>query len=86
METYDTNMHSSSRLAKKIRIAATSIVNINFSAANLETFVGTILSWKKLVELDQKAKKLNEVHNMFHCNLLHTPAYSLNLFLCAGKL
>ncbi|KAJ4843890.1 hypothetical protein Tsubulata_025940 [Turnera subulata] len=59
-ETYDTNVHPPSRLAKTVRIAATSIMNINISAANLETFVTSTLSWRKQLELDQKATKLNE--------------------------
>lgn len=60
-ETYDTNVHSPSELGKTVRIAATSILNINVSAANLETFVGSILSWRRQLELEQKAKKINEV-------------------------
>lgn len=44
-----------------MRIAATSVVNINVSAANLETFIGTILSWRRQLDLEQKAKKINEV-------------------------
>ncbi|CAN1281796.1 Intermembrane lipid transfer protein vps13A [Linum perenne] len=59
-ETYDTNVHPPSRVAKRVRIAATSILNINISAANLETTVGTICSWRKQLELDEKATKLNE--------------------------
>ncbi|XP_065863891.1 uncharacterized protein [Euphorbia lathyris] len=75
LETYDTNIHSPSRLAKKIRIAATSIVNINFSAANLEIFVGTILSWRKQLELDYKAIKLNE-ENCSHHRHEEDPTFS----------
>ncbi|KAE8733151.1 hypothetical protein F3Y22_tig00001478pilonHSYRG00148 [Hibiscus syriacus] len=57
-ETYDTNV--TSRLGKWMRIAATNIVNINISAANLETLVGTILSWRRQLELEQKTNKLIE--------------------------
>ncbi|KAJ8767440.1 hypothetical protein K2173_017484 [Erythroxylum novogranatense] len=59
-ETYDNNVHPPSKLAKRVRVAATSILNINVSAANLETYIGTILSWRKQLELDVKATKLNE--------------------------
>lgn len=44
-----------------MRIAATSILNINVSAAGIETFVGGSLSWRRQLELEQKAIKLNEV-------------------------
>ncbi|CAI0626123.1 unnamed protein product [Linum tenue] len=59
-ETYDTNVHPPSQFAKRVRIAATSILNMNISAANLETFVGTLFSWRKQLEIDKKATKLNE--------------------------
>jgi hypothetical protein len=65
LETYDNNVHPPSRIAKKVRVAATSIMNINVSAANLETFIGTMLSWRKQLELDQKAVKLIEVQMFF---------------------
>jgi len=44
-----------------VRVAATNMLNINVSAANLETFVGSILSWRRQLELEKKATKLNEV-------------------------
>ncbi|XVF38939.1 hypothetical protein REPUB_Repub20aG0145800 [Reevesia pubescens] len=59
-ETYDTNVNSPSRLGKRMRIAATNIVNINVSAANLDTLIDTILSWRRQLELEQKATKLIE--------------------------
>lgn len=65
-ETYDTNVHSPSEFGKTVRIAATSILNINVSAANLETFVGSILSWRRQLDLEQKAKKINEVIQSLH--------------------
>ncbi|KAH8501006.1 hypothetical protein H0E87_016007 [Populus deltoides] len=68
LETYDNNVHPPSRIAKKVRVAATSIMNINVSAANLETFIGTMLSWRKQLELDQKAVKLIEEAG---CHLKH---------------
>ncbi|GKV06822.1 hypothetical protein SLEP1_g18658 [Rubroshorea leprosula] len=57
-ETYETNAHAPSRPGKRVRIAATNIVNINVSAANLETFVETILSWRRQLELEQRTTKL----------------------------
>ncbi|KAG8658937.1 uncharacterized protein LOC110610326 isoform X2 [Manihot esculenta] len=74
-ETYDTNGHQPSRLAKRVHIAATSILNVNVSAANLETFIGTILSWRKQLELDQKAIKLNEEAGNHNINE-EDPTYS----------
>ncbi|CAH9120434.1 unnamed protein product [Cuscuta epithymum] len=59
-ETYETNLQSSSSLGKRLRIAATSILNINLSAANLGTLVQAIDSWKKHRELEQKAMRLLE--------------------------
>ncbi|KAH9766383.1 C2 domain-containing protein [Citrus sinensis] len=59
-ETYDTNVHPPSRLGKRVRVAATNVLNINVSAANLETFVDSVLSWRTQLELEQKAIKLNE--------------------------
>lgn len=57
-ETYDTGVHSASRLGKRIRVAATSILNINLSAANLDMLMQTITSWNKQRELEEKAIKL----------------------------
>ncbi|KAK3187934.1 hypothetical protein Dsin_027495 [Dipteronia sinensis] len=65
-ETYDTNIHPPLRLGKRVRVAATNILNINVSAANLETFVETILSWRRQLELEQKAIKLNEEADNHH--------------------
>ncbi|KAF5752107.1 hypothetical protein HS088_TW01G00014 [Tripterygium wilfordii] len=59
-ETYETSVHQPSRLGKRVRIAATSVLNINVSAASLETFVETILSWRRQLEIEQKAAKLYE--------------------------
>ncbi|KAI4344734.1 hypothetical protein L6164_011925 [Bauhinia variegata] len=56
-ETYYSNVHSQSRLGKRICIAAPGIMNVNVSAANLETFIGSILSWRRQLELEQKARK-----------------------------
>ncbi|KAL3505576.1 hypothetical protein ACH5RR_030958 [Cinchona calisaya] len=56
-ETYDTNLNSPSRVGKRMRVAVASILNINLSAANLETLMQTIISWRKQRELEQKAIK-----------------------------
>ncbi|KAI3512412.1 hypothetical protein L1887_19727 [Cichorium endivia] len=55
-ETYDTNEH----VGKKARIAATSALNINVSSANIDTFAESIISWRRLRELEQKALKAEE--------------------------
>lgn len=59
-DTYDTSTHQTPGLGKTLRIAATTILNLNVSAANLDTFAEAVVSWKRLRELEQKAEKLNE--------------------------
>lgn len=66
-EIYDNNVHSPSKFGKTLRIAATSILNLNVSAANLETCIGSILSWRRQLELEQKAMKINEVILVMIC-------------------
>ncbi|WVZ12338.1 hypothetical protein V8G54_016868 [Vigna mungo] len=58
-ETFDTNAQSPSGVGKRVRISATSMLNVNVSAANLESFVGSILSWRQQLELEEKTSKLN---------------------------
>ncbi|XP_042475866.1 uncharacterized protein LOC122057714 isoform X2 [Macadamia integrifolia] len=58
-ETYN-NLDISSRVGKRVRVAATSIVNVNISAANIETFAETIVSWRRQTEFEQKSVKLYE--------------------------
>lgn len=60
-ETYAADGNTSSKLGKRIRVAAANMLNINISAANLETFVESTVSWRRILELEQKAAKLNEV-------------------------
>ncbi|TKY63208.1 hypothetical protein E2542_SST13076 [Spatholobus suberectus] len=61
-ETCDTNVQSPSGLGKRVRISAISIFNVNVSAANLESFVGSVLSWRQQLDLDRKALKLNAAY------------------------
>lgn len=65
-ETYDTNSSPPSKLGKRVRIAATSIVNVNVSAASLDNFVGSILSWRRQLDLEQKTTKLNVESGSLH--------------------
>ncbi|KAK4405432.1 putative vacuolar protein sorting-associated protein 13A [Sesamum angolense] len=58
LETYDTNLSQPVRVAKRMRIAATSILNVNLSAANVDTLAQTIDSWRKQRELEEKAMRL----------------------------
>lgn len=60
-ETFDTNAQSPFGLGKRIRVSATSILNVNVSAANLESFVGSVHSWRRQLEFEDKASKLNAV-------------------------
>ncbi|GAB4828173.1 hypothetical protein Ancab_035090 [Ancistrocladus abbreviatus] len=59
-ETYDTYAHPTPGLGKRVHITATSILNINVSSANLDTFMETIVSWRRHRELEEKAAKLNQ--------------------------
>ncbi|XP_043726204.1 uncharacterized protein LOC122672780 isoform X2 [Telopea speciosissima] len=59
-ETYNNNLDISTRNGKQVRIAATSIVNVNISAANIETLAETIVSWRRQAEFKQKSVKLYE--------------------------
>ncbi|XP_071698618.1 uncharacterized protein [Rutidosis leptorrhynchoides] len=59
-ETYDTNEQCQSTIGKRARIAATSILNINISAASIDTLAETMVSWRRLRELEQKAIKSEE--------------------------
>ncbi|KAJ8645273.1 hypothetical protein MRB53_007021 [Persea americana] len=59
-ETYDTDGHLRESVGKRVHVAATSTVNLNISAANLETFAESIISWRRQEELDQKSVKANE--------------------------
>lgn len=60
-ETYDTNLGQPVRVAKRLRVAATSILNVNLSAANFETLAQATDSWRKHRELEKKAMRLYEV-------------------------
>lgn len=59
-ETYETDIHLRSRVGKRVHVAATSTVNLNISAANLETLAESIVSWRRQEEIDNKAGKANE--------------------------
>ncbi|XP_058093613.1 uncharacterized protein LOC131239768 [Magnolia sinica] len=61
-ETYETDINLQSRVGKRVRIAATSTLNLNISAANLETFSQSIISWRRQEELEQKSTKEADSH------------------------
>ncbi|KAK1259991.1 hypothetical protein QJS04_geneDACA015489 [Acorus gramineus] len=58
-ETFAINESLPPRIGKRIRIAATSTVNINISSANLESLAESIISWRKQVELEKIPTKSN---------------------------
>ncbi|KAJ0228735.1 Vacuolar protein sorting-associated protein 13 [Hirschfeldia incana] len=60
LETYDTQLSQSSRPGKRLRIAATNILNLNVSAANLETLGDTVVSWRRQLELEERAVKMKD--------------------------
>ncbi|KAJ4956285.1 hypothetical protein NE237_013068 [Protea cynaroides] len=59
-ETYKNNLDISSGVGKRVRVAATSIVNVNISAVTIETLAETIVSWGRQADFEQKSVKLNE--------------------------
>lgn len=54
LETYDTTEGPLLKVGKRVRIAATSTLNLNVSAANLETLVETVASWQRQHDGDLK--------------------------------
>ncbi|EOA39345.1 hypothetical protein CARUB_v10012395mg [Capsella rubella] len=60
LETYDTALNQSSKPGKRLRIAATNILNMNVSAANLETLGDAVVSWRRQLELEERAAKMKE--------------------------
>ncbi|XP_073012998.1 uncharacterized protein [Typha latifolia] len=60
LETYDTSENASSKVVKRVRVAATSPLNLNISAANLETLTETIVSWNRQADIEYKSSKKNE--------------------------
>ncbi|KAK6160946.1 hypothetical protein DH2020_004327 [Rehmannia glutinosa] len=60
LETYDTNLSQPVRVGKRMRIAATSTLNVNLSAANIDTLAQTMDSWRRQRELEKKAIRLYE--------------------------
>lgn len=60
-ETYETNLHPPSRVGTRVRVAATSILNINLSAANLDVLGQAVESWRKQRELEKKAIKIKVI-------------------------
>ncbi|KAL0925485.1 hypothetical protein M5K25_003821 [Dendrobium thyrsiflorum] len=61
LETYDTCEHPPSKIGKRIRVAATSSLNLNVSAANLETISDTVVSWERQNKLVPTLSKKDEV-------------------------
>ncbi|KAH9312827.1 hypothetical protein KI387_027862 [Taxus chinensis] len=60
-EAYTANSDSPLRVGKRIRITATNVVNMNITSANVETVIGSILSWRKQVEYEQQARIAKEL-------------------------
>lgn len=58
-----------------MRIAATSILNVNLSAANIDTLAQTMDSWRKQMEHEEKAMRLYEVLFLF------LPSHSVHVLL-----
>ncbi|ONK67151.1 uncharacterized protein A4U43_C06F16540 [Asparagus officinalis] len=64
LETYDTSEHPPSKIGRRVRIAATSTLNLNISAANLEMLIETIASWCRQNDLDRKPLNEEGVENV----------------------
>ncbi|KAG0489289.1 hypothetical protein HPP92_008100 [Vanilla planifolia] len=61
LETFDTCLHPPSKIGMRLCVAATSSVNLNISAANLDMLMETIVSWERQNDLDQKLSRKAEV-------------------------
>ncbi|CAN6447305.1 unnamed protein product [Victoria cruziana] len=53
-ESYKVNLHLPNNTGKRIRIAATSVMNVNISAANIEAFAGVLSSWRNQTQFREK--------------------------------
>ena len=60
LETYDVSEHPP-KVGKRIRVAATTPVNLNISAASLEALIETSVSWNRQNELETISSKKSEV-------------------------
>lgn len=69
-ETFTSGDQSPAVVGKRLRVAATSVLNINVTAANLATFAETAVSWRRIVELEQRAAKLSQVIQDQHISFL----------------
>ncbi|XP_078179744.1 uncharacterized protein LOC144573852 isoform X2 [Carex rostrata] len=59
LETYDVSEHPP-KVGKRIRVAATTPVNLNISAAGLEALIETSVSWNRQNELETISSKRSE--------------------------
>uniref|UniRef100_A0A0D9VFX1 C2 domain-containing protein n=1 Tax=Leersia perrieri TaxID=77586 RepID=A0A0D9VFX1_9ORYZ len=59
-ETYDTSKHPPSKVGKRIRVAATSPLNVNLSSANIDLLVETLISWRRQIDLEIKSSIRNQ--------------------------
>jgi vacuolar protein sorting-associated protein 13A/C len=60
LETYDVSEHPP-KVGKRIRVAATTPVNLNISAASLEALIETSVSWNGQTALETISSKRSEV-------------------------
>ncbi|CAL9040995.1 unnamed protein product [Musa banksii] len=63
LETYYTSKNSQSKVGKQIRFSATTSLNLNVSAANLETLTETIVSWGRQNDVEHKSSKKEDDEN-----------------------
>lgn len=80
-ETYHADAHSTSRFGKRARVAATSTLNINLSTSNLNMFLESVISWRRLREFEHKAIEINEVKTylLFFHNMSAVVCFSNNV-------
>ncbi|WOL14400.1 hypothetical protein Cni_G23180 [Canna indica] len=60
METYHSSKNSQPMVGKHIRFSATSSLNLNISAANLDTLTETIVSWGRQNDVEHKSSRRSE--------------------------
>ncbi|XP_031479692.1 uncharacterized protein LOC116250249 isoform X3 [Nymphaea colorata] len=83
-ESYKANLHLSNNIGKRVRVAATSTMNVNISAANIEAFVGLFISWrnqtlfrKKILEDGMKDRSLMDSDDATNSALEETDPHNV---------
>lgn len=85
-ETYDTEVSRLSGAGKRIRVATTGSLNLNISAANLKTLGDTVVSWRRQMELEEQAVRLDEVWEVLNLRIVNSQdlGFLMSAFVCVS--